>query len=74
MKIFLVIKVFWCSVFLFQLRGIHADYANSTINAAKTISDDFQSFQRTGKRTSARDGRLFTFETKNDDIQVVNAF
>ncbi|XP_031630522.1 uncharacterized protein LOC116345366 [Contarinia nasturtii] len=62
--------MFWCSAFLFHFRVIHADYTNSTINVARTISDDFQSFQRTGKRTSARDGRLFTFETKNDDIQV----
>lgn len=68
---FLVIKVIWCSVFLFYFEVVRADYANSTINTAKAISDDFRTFQQTGKRVSRRDGRgLFTFDTKNDDIQV----
>lgn len=68
---FLVIKVIWCSVFLFCVKMISADYVNSTINTARTISDDFQAFQQTGKRVNRRDGRgLFTFNTKNDDIQV----
>lgn len=68
---FLVIKVIWCSVFLIYFEVVSADYANSTINTARTISDDFRNFQQTGKRISRRDGRgLFTFDTKNDDIQV----
>lgn len=70
-KMVLVIKVIWCSVFLIYFEVIQADYANSTINAAKTISDDFRKFQQTGKRISRREGRgLFTFDTLNDDLKV----
>lgn len=72
-KMFAIIKVIWCSVFLFYFEVINADYANSTINAAKSISNDFRHFQQTGKQANRRDGRgLFSFETKNDDIQVIN--
>lgn len=71
---FSVVKVFWCGVLLVYFEVINAnysDYTNSTIKTARSISDDFRIFQQTGKRVSGRDGRkLFTFDTKNDDIQV----
>lgn len=51
-------------------KEVCGDYVNSTINAAKMISDDFKSFQQAGKRIGGRSGRLITFETKNDDLQV----
>lgn len=64
------IKVFWCGVFLFHLHDAYADYTNSTISKARTISDDFRLFQKTGKRVSRRDGRLISFDTKNNNIEV----
>lgn len=52
---------------------VSANYANSTISAVKMISDDFRTFQQTGKSTNRRDGRkLISFNTKNDDIEVYN--
>lgn len=65
------VKVFWCSVMLFYLELVGADYANSTISTVKMISDDFRIFQETGKRVSGRDGRkLISFDTKNNHIEV----
>lgn len=68
-----LVKVCWCSVILFHLKEVRADYANSTISTVKMISDDFQNFQQTGRRISGRDGRkLISFNTKNDNIEVYN--
>lgn len=66
------VKVIWCSVLLFYLELVDADYTNSTISTVKMMSDDFRIFQETGKRISGRDGRrLISFNTKNDNIEVL---
>lgn len=70
-KMLIIFKqLFWLTVIVFYVEEVCADYVNSTINAAKMISDDFKSFQQAGKRIGGRSGRLITFETKNNDLQV----
>lgn len=72
MRVRTSMNVFWCSVLLFGCPMlVNADYANSTISAVKSISDDFRIFQETGKPIRRRDGRnLISFNTKNDNIEV----
>lgn len=61
---------FWITVIVFYLDLVSSNYTNSTINAAKMLSDDFRSFEQIGERFSGRNGRLISFDTKNDDLQV----
>lgn len=52
---------------------VDCHYANETVNFARAINDDFESFKKTGQRISGRDGRkLLSFDTRNNNIEVID--
>lgn len=69
---FLISKFLCCCLFIIYFENSYADYANSTITRVRMISDDFQNFQKTGKRIGRREGRLISFDTRNNNIEVNN--
>lgn len=64
--------VFWYLLIVLNPETTNAQYANDTVQKVRLIGDDFRLFQKTGKRISGRDGRrLISFDTRNDNIEVM---